>query len=157
MEHQQDILTEIVGNTSIKRSKLLPWWIKIFMWIFLVISFFVPVLLVLAILGFEIQLAIYGLDTNRVFTFTGLLLVLVFATKGVVSFGFIKEKDWAVQLAMIDAIAGIIICVYTSYIQPLLSEDVSFSLLKLELVLLIPYLVKLNRIKEQWASAKFIG
>ncbi len=157
MEHQQDILTEIVGNTSIKRSKLLPWWIKTFMWIFLVISLFIPVLLVLAIAGFETLLAIYGLETNNLFTVTGMLLTLVFAMKGVVSFGLIKEKDWAVQLGIIDAIVGITICVYTSYIQPFLSEDVSFSLLKFELVLLIPYLIKLNRIKQQWASARYIA
>ncbi|QNA44685.1 hypothetical protein [Lacibacter sediminis] len=155
MEHQQDVLTEIVTASQIKRSKLLPWWIKIFMWIFLIIGFLIPILLIAAVAGFDTQLAIYGLETNNAFTLTGILLILVFALKGFVSFGMVKEKDWAIKLGAIDAILGIVICVFTSYIYPFISEEsASFSLLKFELIFLIPYLIKLLRIKNDWESAR---
>jgi hypothetical protein len=154
MEYQQDVLTDIVTTTSIKRSKLLPWWIKVFMWIFLVFGLLVPVVLLMSVLGFNPQLAIYGLEANNAFTLTGLLLVSVFALKGAVSFGMIKEKDWAVRLGIIDAIVGISICVFTAYVYPFIVEGAPFALFKFELILLIPYLLKLNKIKDDWRLAQ---
>ena len=46
-QNQQDLLSEqLITKNEIQRKKLLPLWIKIFAWIFLVISVFVPVVFI---------------------------------------------------------------------------------------------------------------
>lgn len=157
MEYQQDVLTEIVSASTIKRSKLLPWWIKVFMWIFLVFGLLVPICIVAAVLDMRFEMAIYGLETNEPLSITGLLLIAIFLLKGVVSFGLLKEKGWAIKLGIIDSIVGIIICVLLSYVFPFIySEVFKFSLIKVELIFLIPYLIKLRKIKDEWERSGII-
>jgi len=78
-----------------------------------------------------------------------------FYTKAITAFGLWFEKDWAIKLGQIDSVIGIIICIYVMCIYPFIYEKAGFSFnLRLELLLLIPYLVKLSRIKSSWENAK---
>src|SRR5215217_1416077 len=145
-ENQTDLLTdELLQYNAIPRKKLLPLWIKIFTWIFLVISAFVPIVSVLGLMGYSTQLALYGLETNEPFSSIGIIITTVFIIKGITAFGLLKEKDWAVQIGIVDAIIGIIICTLVM-LYPIINSDAKFSL-RLELVALIPYLLKLLKIK----------
>ena len=72
-----------------------------------------------------------------------------------VSFGLWTEKDWAVDLAIIDAILGIIACFFVIIILPSVSESEEFVInFRLELVALIPYLIKMIKIKPEWVLRK---
>jgi len=51
------------------------------------------------------------------------------------------------EIAVIDAVIGIVVCIISMYL---------FSGFKLELVILIPYLIKLFKIKDKW-KAGFAG
>ena len=74
-ENQTDLLPyELIQHTATPRKKMLPLWIKIFAWIFLVISAFVPIILVLRLIGYNSQLALYGLETMKPFHCLELLL-----------------------------------------------------------------------------------
>ena len=139
---------ELIQYNAIPRKKLLPLWIKIFTWIFLVMSAFVPI--DLGLIGYNAQLALYGLETEEPFSSTGIIIISVFIIKGITAFGFLKEKDWAIKIAIVDAIIGIVLCMLIM-LYPIINSDATFSL-RLELVALIPYLLKLLKIKTPWET-----
>ncbi len=148
-ENQVDLLSDdLLQTNGNRRKKLLPLWIKIFTWIFLIMSVFVPIVLVLAVMGYNVQLALYGLETNDVFSSIGMLITSIFIIKGITAFGLLKERDWAIKMGVTDAIIGIAICALVMF-YPLINPEAKFSI-RLELVALIPYLLKLLRIKTEW-------
>ena len=150
-ETQTDLLTnELIQINGIPRKELLPLWIKIFAWIFLIFSALAPVMIVFGILGYKAQLALYGLETNEPFSIIGIIVISLFIIKGITAFGLLKEKYWAIKMGIADAIIGIIICTFFM-LYPIINSDANFSL-RLELVALIPYLLRLMKIKSEWES-----
>lgn len=152
-ETQPDLLADNVLEFSPKRRKqLLPWWIKVFMWIFLVIGAFVPVAVIIGILGYNFQVSLYGLETNDPLSIIGILLVSVFLFKGITSYSLLREWDYAITLAIIDAILGIIICTALMLYPVIFTEDKVTFVFRLELLFLIPYLIKMLKIKPEWEN-----
>jgi hypothetical protein len=151
-ETLEDLLPEnIIPLSLIERKKLLPWWMKVFSWIFLLFGVIAPITLVAGIAGYKIDLSIYGLATNEPLSLIGILIIFIFALKGIVSLGLLQQKDWAVKLGIVDAVLGTAICVFLmSY--SLYNSEIRFSF-RLELVLLTPYFIKLLKIKFPWDSA----
>jgi len=134
-----------------RRRKLLPWWMKTFTWIFLIFGAIAPVGLILGIFGLEFQLSLYGLETNTPLSVTGLCLIVIFLFKGITAFGLWTEKDWAINLGLIDAVLGICVCVFIMIIYPLIDNQPGFELrFRFELLLLILFLVRLVKIKSEW-------
>ncbi len=142
---QPDIIPEgFLEEGIIPRNKLIPLWIKIFSWMFLIFGFVVFIGLMFGILGYNFEMALYGFETNIVFSYKGILIMLLFFVKGIVAFGIITKKDWAVKLAIVDGIIGIALCAYTMIFQTMI--------IRLELIALIPYLLKMRKIKMAWES-----
>ena len=141
-----------IAITDVNRRTLLPLWIKIFTWIFLIMGGFMPIALILAIVGFDFELAIYGLETSSPRTLKGFAIMLLITLKGIVAFGLWTEKKWAISLGIIDAIIGIIICIAIMIIIPLTEEGFNINT-RLELVALIPYLIKMKKLKTPWNNA----
>ena len=140
-------------HTNLRRRDLLPIWIKIFTWIFLLFGAIAPIALIFGIIGMRFNLALYGLETIQPLSLAGILIIILFAIKGVVSFGLWTEKEWAVKLAIIDAIIGIIVCVFVMVIIPFISQNNGMNIsLRLELIPLIPYLIKMRKIKTEWSE-----
>jgi len=151
-ENQTDILTpESILADSVRRKTLLPIWIKVFAWIFLVLGAFVPIILAMALLGISAQQAIYGIETSRPLSPIGILITTIFAIKGLTAFGLLKEKDWAIKIGIADAIIGIAICIFLM-VYPFINPGARFSF-RLELVALIPYLLKLLKVRAQWEAS----
>ena len=150
-EIQTDLLTdELVQENGILRKRMLPLWIKIFTWIFLIISAIAPIVFVLGLMGFTAQLALYGLETNEPLSPIGILITALFIIKGITAFGLLKEKDWAIKIGIADAIIGIVICTLVM-LYPIINSGSKLSL-RIELVALVPYLLKLLKIKTQWET-----
>lgn len=139
-------------NTTLKRRReLLPVWIKIFIWIFFIFGIFIPVGLVFAVLNKEFQLSLYGLETNSPNSLLGLLLFLLFILKFITAYGLWTERKWAIKLGKIDAILGIAICGFVMIVLPYIAEENTSDLnFRLELIPLIPYLIKMIRIQKEW-------
>lgn len=152
MEQQEQLLLETLLNVNKrKRRDLLPVWMKVFIWIFMIIGVIAPVCLLAGLSGTKLQLALYGLESNDSLSLPGMVILLLFILKGIVAFGLWTEKDWAITLGMADAMVGIAICVYVTAIAPFVNNHSAFVLnLRLELAVLIPYLIKLRKIKSQW-------
>jgi len=130
---------------------LLPWWIKVFMWIFLVGGVFVIGIAAAAVFGITATLSIYGFDTSEIVSPVGILLVIVYSIKAVTSYGLIAQKDWAIKIGLVDASLGIFLCL-VAMIYPFLYGQWNFSL-RLELALLFPYLLRLLRIRVEWENS----
>jgi len=149
---EQSILEPFVHENLIKRRKLLPLWIKIFIWIFIVFG-------ALGILGFiaglfsaRFEASLYGMETSEPSSAIGFFICFLFIFKGIVAIGLWTEQDWAVNLGIADAVIGISVCA-VMMMMPLANPDFHFSF-RLELVLLIPFLIKLLNVRPIWKQAR---
>ena len=134
-----------------RRRKLLPWWIKFFVWVFMIMGVIAPFGLIFALFGMHFQIALYGIETYNPLSVAGLGLTFVYVLKAIAAFGLWTEKDWAITIAQADAILGLVLCAFSMLILPLLSDH-HFTLFRLEIIILIPYLIKLIRIKQEWLN-----
>ena len=144
-------LIEQAAENAIKVSrkrKMLPWWVIGCVWLFLVFSALMPVAVILGILHYNFQLSLLGFATNEPLSATGLCLMLVFIFKGITAYGLWTEKNWAVRLAQIDAIASIVICCL-AMIYSMIGPAHSFNL-RLEFIVIIPYYLKMKNIRYDW-------
>lgn len=147
---ESDVITDEFLESAIKRRKdLLPWWIKIFSWLFLILGGGALAGLIPAILGYTYELAIYGLETNKPLSLEGFFILLLLIFKSVVSWALIQEKKLAITLAIVDAIMGIIFCLLVG-IYPVFNPASRNYSIRLELIFLIPYLIKMIQIKNAW-------
>ncbi|HEY4785102.1 MAG TPA: hypothetical protein VIH57_03595 [Bacteroidales bacterium] len=141
----------IKPENSKRRRSLLPWWIKTFTWIFLIFSLIVPVGIGFGLFGLQFQISLYGFSTDTPLSFDGLFLMALFLLKGITAFGLWTEKDWAINAGQIDAVLGIITCGFMMFIYPFTGNHHGYQMnIRLELVLLIPFLLKLIKIKSEW-------
>jgi hypothetical protein len=103
------------------------------------------------------DLAFYGLETRTPLSFIGILLMALFFLKGAVSYGLWAEKDWAINMGYADAIIGIFICLFIMLGLRYFHPDSGFTF-RLELLLLVPYLIKLRQLHPEWdkRSSTFI-
>ena len=136
---------------KIKRREMLPWWIKIFCWIFMLFGILSFVCLILGFTNIKPALAFYGFETNEPFSLYGLIVITVGILKGITAFALWFEKDFAIKIGKIDAIIGIILCGISMFILPFIQDGFTLTI-RLELALLIPYLIKLNKIQNEWES-----
>lgn len=149
-EQTEDILTpDIVQPNGQSRRGLLPLWIRIFTWIFMVFGLLIPVNLALAFFGVPRGLALYGLKAPDIFSVMGILLATLYLVKGITAVGLWWEMDWAISLGLIDTVLGITVCVL-GMLYPAIDSSYRFTF-RLELFALVPYLKKLLSIRLDWA------
>lgn len=137
-------------NALFRRRDLLPIWIKVFIWIFLIFGALAPFTFACGAFGTNFHTSLYGLESNQAISITGIFITILFIFKGIVALGLWTEKVCAVNLAITDALIGIIICsvmMYLSFVN--LTNGLVFGF---ELILLIPYLVKMIKIRTEWTE-----
>ncbi|RPE08620.1 hypothetical protein EGT74_16405 [Chitinophaga lutea] len=150
-EAQPDMLDDEIPVHA--RFTLLPWWIKVFMWIFLVCGGLVPVVFVLSLSGVDVSLALMGLNVEEPFTWEYFLVLGLFLLKGLVSAALLLEKRQAVLLGMIDCFITIPVCIYTGYRSYLSANNSGVSVnFNIEIVLAILFLWKLYKIRYDWEN-----
>lgn len=145
--------TDLLNDTDLvldsKRKALLPWWIKTFSWIFLVLGVIAIICLAIGFFVDGLALAIYNLETTEIYSLPGLSIFMIYLLKGITAYGLLFGKSWGVQLALADAVIGIVICLATMFFNISNSSGINF---RLELLLLIPYLIRMIRIQDAWKS-----
>jgi uncharacterized membrane protein len=150
-----NLLDDFLDTSLDKRRRaLLPWWMKICVWIFIVAGLFSLPVFVLGITKYNYEISLYGLVSNDPLSLISFFITLLFLYKGVVGYSLWMEKDWAVILAIIDALIGILICILTMFGILSDARREHSVIFRPEIVLLIIYLVKLIDIKSPWARSK---
>ena len=147
----ENTFEEFENKIIIRRRKLLPWWIKIFCWFFMFFGLMSLVCLILGFTNIKPALALYGFETNEPFSINGIIIISVGLLKGITAFALWFEKDFAIKIGKIDAIIGIVLCVISMLVLPFLQDGFNITI-RLELALLIPFLIKLNKIQKEWES-----
>lgn len=151
---KEDQVLEKNQNLHVKRRrKLLPKWIKIFCWIFMFFGIIATACLFLGFTNIKPELSFYGFETNEPFSIYGIGIIGIAIFKGITAYTLWFEKNTAIKLGKIDSIVGIIICAIAMFVLPFLSDGIHIQI-RLELALLIPFLIKLNKIEEEWETLK---
>lgn len=152
----ESLLDVIPGEQAPRRRKLLPWWIKAFVWIFMILGGMTVFLIPYGFTGMRIQLALYGIEVNQLFTPLGFVLLAIFLFKGITALALWTEKDAAVILGILDAVLGISLCFFLLFVYPFMDSIKGLKGgFRFELFFLIPYVYKLVTIKDAWdKSAK---
>lgn len=147
----EDIEQELQKDS--RRRLLLPIWMKVCCWIFMVLGAFAPIGLVAGVLDYNFELSLYGLSTYYPLSLYGLVIIALLSIKGLASYSLWFEKDWAINVAYVDAIIGIIVCIITMFGFQNSSRftGVSFTF-RVEIFLLLPYFYKLRKIKADWLA-----
>ena len=147
MEHIDDPLQ--FGTLSIRRRDLLPWWTKAFCWLFMLMGVVSIVCLLTGALGYQASLSFYGFETTTPLSRIGLLLIAVMLFKGYSAYQLWFERDNAIAIARADAIIGVCLCIVSMVVMPFFQDGFKLTF-RLELVLLVFYWYKLNRIADAW-------
>lgn len=134
---------------AIIRRKLLPWWIKTFCWIFMLLGICGLASLIGNAFTDNVSLSLYGFSSNTAYSGVGIFIIAVMALKGFAAYSLWFEKPNAIIIAKIDAIVGIVICIASMFVLPFTSGDGHIPI-RLEILLLIPYYIKINKIEYEW-------
>lgn len=140
---------ETFEKKDIIRRTLLPIWVKIFCWIFMIGAVAGIICLIGGLLGYNPSLSMYGFETNEPITPIGFFIISIFLYKGFVAYSLWFEKDNAINLGKIDALTGIGLCIITMIVLPFFGDDFKITL-RLEILLLILFYKKLNAIEYEW-------
>jgi len=140
---------------AIIRRKLLPWWIKTFCWIFMILGVCAVASLVGNLFTSNIDLSIYGFSSNYAYSGTGLFIIIIAAFKGFAAYSLWFEKANAISIGKIDAICGIVICVISMFLMPFITNDSHFQI-RIEILFLVIYYRKLNKIEYEWDNLESI-
>lgn len=146
-------IAEISGNadSTDTRRKLIPRWIKVFGWIFMVMGAVIPVLtIVAAVIGQPASYEMFGLQyRGSPFHPMALLISAIILSLAVSAYGLLFGKSWGLNACLVTGYGGVAICLGTMVYA--ISQG-SFNL-RLEPLVHIPYLMKLHKIKPLWLSA----
>lgn len=134
---------------AIIRRKLLPWWIKTFCWIFMLLGVCGLASLIGNAFTDNVSLSLYGFSSNTAYSGVGLFIIATMTLKGFAAYSLWFEKPNAIIIAKIDAVVGIVICIASMFILPFTSGDGHIPI-RLEILLLIPYYIKINKIEYEW-------
>jgi hypothetical protein len=140
------------SDIVINRKKLIPLWIKIFGWIFIVMG--VSIILIPFITPFfsiPVTYELFGLSSQgSPFAPMALLISAIILSHSISAYGLLFGRDWGLIACLITGHIAIAICIF-SMLTSVTSGAVN---LRLELILLIPYVLKLRKIKKQWRQAQ---
>jgi hypothetical protein len=137
------------------RRKLLPWWIKTFCWIFMILSACAASSLIINLFVPNVNLSFYGFSSDTAYSGTGLFIIAIMLLKGFAAYSLWFEKSNAIMIAKIDAVCGIAICIASLFILPFSAGKDHFSF-RLEILLLIPYYMRVNKIEYEWDNLETI-
>ncbi len=137
----------LMQSTKQYRKNLVPKWIKFFGWLFIVVGSLVPFVGIFsAISGIEGEFSFYGLqEKGSVLAFVPLLIIALFVAHAICAYGLLFGKSWGVISCLTLAYISTAICIFTMF-------SVGSGSIRLELLLLIPYIIKLHKIRKIWTS-----
>lgn len=134
-------------ESVIRKRSLLPWWIKIFCWIFMVIGMLSLFVVFLVIANYEPELEIFGFNANENHPYNSILILFSFLFLGVTGYLLWFEKRKAIIIGQINALWGIILCLISMGLG-LVNGNFVF---RIELFFLVLFFVKLSQIKPKWS------
>lgn len=145
-QEEINIFDDLHDPSAVRRKDLLPGWIKFLCWTFAILSTLAGLAgIVCLVLNINVYAYCYGIDATVTRSFPGILLTFIFCLKGIASIALLTESDPGIYLGLADGIIGIVLGLGSMFIN-------SAAMFPPELLLLIPYVVKLYQIREKWVD-----
>lgn len=137
----------------IRRRSLLPIWIKIFTWLFMILGLISIPLFIFGLTGSGFYIELYGLKSSVPTSVVGLFLESIFLFKCIVSICLWFEEKKGIRLGIVDAVFGILVCLLCMFDFPSIIGIQAQRNFRPEIIFLIAYLIKLIRVRARWESA----
>jgi len=141
---------EVFENEKIVRKDLIPIWIKFFSWLFLLFG----ILAFLGLLSFYFNpiytIDIFGINQATDNLFLSLISDLVLIFNGVVAYLLIAKEDKAVEIAKINALINIVICVVSTILNLYFYKNLTF---RIEIFFIWFFYAKMREIQFKWINA----
>lgn len=140
---------ETSDNKSQARKALIPLWIKIFGWLFIVMGAFVPFLYVGSLIfGFSSSYTMFGLEyEGNAKALMPLIISTVILINGLCAYGLIFGKDWGLSACIVFGYIGLALTLGTMLFEVIFNDSM---MVRLDPILQIPYLFKLHKLKAHW-------
>lgn len=131
------------------RKALIPLWIKLFGWLFIVMGAGVPFLYVGSLLfGFTASYGMFGLEyTGNAMAWMPLLIAILIFINGLCAYGLLFGKDWGLTACISFGFIGLALTLGTMLFDAYVHAR---WMIRLEPILQIPYLIKIQRLKSLW-------
>lgn len=129
------------------RRKLMPWWMRFFSWLFMIMgAFAVPIFFVL-FFNRNVTSSIFALD--EAFPYFGQhLSAIIMVFNGFVGLWLWLEKKDAIRFAIICAVINIVTSLLSAVIL-IVNGQITF---RVEFIFAILFLVRVFTIKEEWEN-----
>lgn len=137
---------EFEDINTVKRREMLPWWIKLFSWVFMVLAVIACLTPIQLLFGHVPNLSFYGFDSAKFFPYSLLVIYLIFILNGLIGYMLWFEKDKAIEWGKICAVFGIVACVI-SFLLTLLDGQFTF---RLEIIALVLFYRELSNLEYNW-------
>jgi hypothetical protein len=131
------------------RKSLIPLWIKIFGWLFIVMGALVPFFYIGSLIfGFSSSYTMFGLEyKGNAWALMPLVIAAVIFVNGLCAYGLLFGKDWGLNACIVFGYIGLASTVGTMVFEMIFSGSM---MIRLDPIIQIPYLVKLHRLKAHW-------
>jgi hypothetical protein len=168
-ENEASIFDELRDPNAIRRRDMLPGWIRFFCWFFAILSNLGAIVLIIVIFAGD-SLTSYFQQQGVPVPYQGSSLWLVMQQwlgvaeallTGTAAIALLKERSWAVKLAIVDGMITLGRSLYSVFrTQSVVTGNFPFSAMTIgvvciQLIFLIPYLITLIRIRSKWEENKY--
>lgn len=137
------------NDKSQARKALIPLWIKIFGWLFIVMGALVPFLFIGSLIfGFSASYTMFGLEyEGNAKALMPLVISTVILINGLCAYGLLFGKDWGLTACIVFGYIGLLLTLGTMLFEMIFNGSM---MIRLEPIIQIPYLVKLHKLKAHW-------
>lgn len=139
----------VATKASTHRKKLIPLWIKIFGWIIMVMGAAASSLaIIMAVLDEPVTYEIFGLsyDGSPLHPMA-LLIPAIILSLAISAYGLVFGRSWGLNACLVTGYGGVVICLGTMVYSVVSHGSLT---IRLELLIQLPYLLKLHKIKPFW-------
>ena len=135
--------------TVTSRKQLVPIWIKIFGWFFMVAAVLIaPYMIWSFIAGADVAIELFGVSyagpAAHPYAFIAFAL---FAFLGITAYGLLFGKDWGVTGCLVNGYLGVAICILTIVLS-------GGTNIRAEPIVHFFYLRRLHKIRKPWSDMK---
>lgn len=132
-----------------KRKALIPVWIKVFGWLFIVMGAVAPLFYFGSLVfGFSVSYAVFGLEyEGSALAVMPSLIALLILVSGICAYGLLFGEGWGLNACIIFGYVGLALTIGSMVFGSAFTDDI---IIRFEPLVQIPYLVKLHKIKPSW-------
>lgn len=133
------------------RKTLIPLWIKIFGWLFILFGVGVPITAIYSLAtGMPMHYMLFGLSVyGSIGSPMAIFLMVLFIALAISAYGLLFGRAWGLTFCLMLGYISLAICIATTIIALITQSGVN---IRLEIIILIPYLIRLHKIKDEWQS-----